>query len=43
MASWAGVADGRHHAGELTDDVGAGGLIHELGDASGHVLGDSIA
>ena len=39
----AGVADGRHHAGELTDDVGAGGLIHELGDASGHVLGDPIA
>ena len=37
-----GVADGRHHAGELTGDVGAGGLIHEFGDSSGLVLGDPI-
>jgi drug/metabolite transporter (DMT)-like permease len=39
----AGVADGVHHPGELTDDVGACGLVHELGDASGHVPGDPIA
>jgi drug/metabolite transporter (DMT)-like permease len=39
----AGVADGVHHPGELTDDVGACGLVHELGDGSGHVLGDPIA
>ncbi len=39
----AGVADGGHHPGQLTDDVGTGRLVHELGDTSGHVLGDPIA
>ena len=36
----ASVADGGHHAGQLTGDVGAGRLIDELGDSSGLVFGD---
>ena len=33
----------RRHAGEFADDIGPRGLIHELGDASGLVLGGPFA